>query len=191
MEVQFDPGFVQHMSAFVPNIEYMYSSLSQYKNFNQKKMQFKMYYPKVLNLIKNYMGFYIGCILWAVIIKQEDNAEIMNNLCYGGEYSEKETLSEINFMREYFEQLKKDAKYYMGQNFEVDEDYIKILDVYGEFLKLNEGFVHTSTTNDLKLPENCKNFSKEDIETFKKEIDKVVESGKLAELLKVTKALRY
>ena len=141
-----------------------------------------MYYPKVLNLIKNYMGFYIGCILWAAIIKQEDNVEILNNYCFGGEYSEDETLSEINFMREYFEQLKKDVKYYIGQNFEVDEDYLKILDVYGEFLKLNKGFVDISTTNDLKLPENCK-FSKEDLETFKNEIDKVVENGKIANLI--------
>ena len=143
------------------------------------------------------MGFYIGCIIWAVVIKQENNAEILNNYCFGGEYNEGETLSEVRFIREYFEQLKKDAKYYIGQNYEVDEDYLKILDVYGEFMKINEGFVNTSTTNDLKLPENCENFSKEDIETFKTEIDKVVENGKLAELLLLkdriledTKALR-
>lgn len=183
MEVQFDPGFVQHMSAFVPNIEYMYSSLAQYRNFNQKKIQFKMYFPKVLNLIKNYMGFYIGCILWAEIIKQYDNAGIINNLCYGGEYSEKETLSEINFMREYFEQFKKDVKYYIGQNFEIDEDYLKIIDKYEEFLKVNEGFVKTKTTADIKIPSDLKTLTKDELEIVSKEINKVVENGKMSELL--------
>ena len=106
MGVQFDPGFVKHMSAFVPNIQYVYNSLVQFKNFNQKKMQFKMYFPKIQKLIKDYMGFYVGCILWAIYIKQFDNEEILNNLCFGGEYSDEETLSEVDFMKEYLEQLK-------------------------------------------------------------------------------------
>lgn len=183
MEVQFDPGFVKYMSAFVPNIELMYNSLASYKNFNQKKIQFKMYYPKVQNLIKNYMGFFTGCILWAEVIKQHDNAEILNNYCYGGEYSQDETLSETKFIRDYLEQLKKDAKYYIGQNFEVDEDYIKILDCYEEFLKANEGFVKTKTTNDIKFPNCIKTLSKEDLKIISEEIDKIVENGKIQELL--------
>ena len=63
--VQFDPGFIQHMSAFEPNIEYVYNNLNSFKNFNQKKLQFKMFYPKIQSLLKNYIGFYLGCILWA------------------------------------------------------------------------------------------------------------------------------
>ena len=66
--VQFDPGFIQHISAFEPNIEYVYNTLSTCRNFNQKKMQFKMFYPKIQSLLKNYLGFYLGCILWAVYI---------------------------------------------------------------------------------------------------------------------------
>ena len=102
---QFDPGFVQHITAFVPNIEYIYAGLDRFKNFNQKKAQFRMYYPKIQSLLKNYLGFYLGCILWAVYIKNLDNKPILNNLCYGGEYSEKDTLSEVEFIEEYIEQL--------------------------------------------------------------------------------------
>lgn len=181
MEVQFDPGFVQHMSAFVPNIEYFYSSLAQCSNFNQKKMQFKMFYPKIQSLLKNYIGFYLGCILWAVYIKQFDNAKIMNNLCFGGDYDEKETLLEINFVIEYIEQLKKDAKYYAGQNFEIDETSEQIIRAYKEFLKVNEGFVKTQTTNDVKIPSALK--IPDNLEEINKEIEKVCENGKLHELL--------
>ena len=139
-----------------------------------------MYYPKIQTLLKNYLGFYLGCILWAVYIKQFDNAAILNNLCYGGEYSENDTLGEVDFVKEYIEQLKKDAKYYLGQDFSIDETSLKIIDTYREFLKLNEGFVKTQTTNDLKLP-NLKTPS--DMELIKKEIDKVCENGKIFELL--------
>ena len=127
MEVQFDPGFVKHLSAFVPSIEYIYGTILQYKNFNQKKMQFKMYYPKIQKLIKNYAGFYLGCILWALCIKQYKGAKVLNNLMYGGEYNEKETLSEVNFIDEYINQLVKDAKYYAGITYSPDENILKVI----------------------------------------------------------------
>ena len=97
--VQFDPGFVQHLTAFIPNIEYIYADISRYRNFAQKKQKFKVYYHKILNLLENYLGFYLGCILWAACIKDE-NKPVLNNLCFGGDYSENETLEEVNFARQ-------------------------------------------------------------------------------------------
>ncbi len=180
-EVKFDPGFIQHMSAFVPNIEYVYNSLGQFRNFNQKKQQFKMYYPKIQSLLKNYIGFYVGCMLWAIYIKQFDGAKVLNNLCFGGEYNEKESLSEVDFIKEYTEQLKKDAKYYAGQDFVLDEVSVKIIDAYREFLKANEGFVKTQTTNDIKIPSILK--TPANLKEINKAIEKVCENGKLQELL--------
>lgn len=179
---QFDPGFVQHMSAFVPNIEYIYAGLNRLKNFTLKKNQFKMYYPKIQSLLKNYLGFYLGCILWAAYISQLDEKPILNNLCFGGEYSEKETLSEVDFILDYIEQLKKDVKYYTGQDFTIDENSINILNAYREFLIANKGFVETKTTKDIKLPANLKTPSEKDLEEILSGIEKVIDSGKLYEL---------
>lgn len=179
---QFDPGFVQHMSAFVPNIEYIYAGLNRLKNFTLKKNQFKMYYPKIQSLLKNYLGFYLGCILWAAYISQPDEKPILNNLCFGGEYSEKETLSEVDFIMDYIEQLKKDVKYYTGQDFTIDENSINILNAYREFLIANKGFVETKTTKDIKLPANLKTPSDKDLEEILSGIEKVIDNGKLYEL---------
>ena len=49
---QFNPGFIGHLSAFVPTIEYLYSDLYRVKNFNQKKLKFKAYNNKLQNLIQ-------------------------------------------------------------------------------------------------------------------------------------------
>lgn len=179
---QFDPGFVQHMSAFVPNIEYIYAGLNRLKNFTLKKNQFKMYYPKIQSLLKNYLGFYLGCILWATYISQLDEKPVLNNLCFGGEYSEKETLSEVDFIMDYIEQLKKDVKYYTGQDFTIDENSINILNAYREFLIANKGFVETKTTKDIKLPTNLKTPSEKDLEEILSGIEKVIDNGKLYEL---------
>ena len=180
--VQFDPGFIQHMSAFEPNIEYVYSSLNSCRNFNQKKMQFKMFYPKIQSLLKNYLGFYLGCILWAVYIKSLGEKPITGNLCYGGEFSENETLEEVDFINAYIEQLKKDAKYYLNQDFSIDEESLKVLDAYREFLKVNEGFVKVQTTTDVKLPECLKTPTSKDLQLILEEIEKVIENGKLHDL---------
>ncbi len=180
--VQFDPGFIQHISAFEPNIEYVYNTLNTCRNFNQKKMQFKMFYPKIQSLLKNYLGFYLGCILWAVYIKNLDEKPILNNLCFGGEYSENDTLEEIDFIKKYIEQLKKDVKYYTGQNFSIDSQSLNILDAYRNFLKENKGFVETKTTKDIKLPEGFKTPSEKDLKEILEGIEKVIENGKLYEL---------
>lgn len=180
--IQFDPGFIQHISAFEPNIEYVYNTLSTCRNFNQKKMQFKMFYPKIQSLLKNYLGFYLGCILWAVYIKNLDEKPILNNLCFGGEYSENDTLEEIDFIKKYIEQLKKDVKYYTGQNFSIDSQSLNILDAYRNFLKENKGFVEIKTTKDIKLPEGFKTPSDKDLKEILEGIEKVIENGKLYEL---------
>ena len=180
--VQFDPGFIQHISAFEPNIEYVYNTLGSYKNFNQKKMQFKMFYPKIQSLLKNYLGFYLGCILWAFYIKNLDEKPVLNNLCFGGEYSEKDTLEEVDFIEKYIEQLKKDVKYYTGQNFSTDAESLNILDAYREFLKENKGFVETKTTTDIKLPKGFKTPSEKDLQEILDGIEGVIENGKLYEL---------
>lgn len=180
--VQFDPGFIQHMSAFEPNIQYVYNSLNSCRNFNQKKMQFKMFYPKIQSLLKNYLGFYLGCILWAVYIKSLGEKPIAGNLCYGGDFFETETLEEVDFIKSYIEQLKKDAKYYLGQNFSIDEESIKVLDAYREFLKLNEGFVKVQTTADVKLPASLKSVDEADLKEILVGIEQVIENGKLHEL---------
>lgn len=184
MQIQFDPGFIQHISAFIPNIEYVYQSLAQAKNFNMKKQQFKMFYPKIQSLLKNYIGFYLGCMLWAVYIKQFKEKEILNNLCFGGDYNEAETLSEVDFIINYIEQLKKDVKYYTGNNFSIDSQSLNIISAYREFLKLNEGFVNTKTTDDIKLPTFFK--TPTDYEEINSSIKKVIDNGKLYELFPLT-----
>ena len=140
-----------------------------------------MYYPKIQSIIKTYIGFYLGCMLWALCIKQYKNADILNNLMFGGEYSEEETLSEVDFFRQYLEQFRKDAKYYLGIDLSTDENYIKITDAYREFLKINKGFVNTKTTDDIKIPEILKQPS--DMDLISKEVDRVVENGQLSELI--------
>lgn len=94
----------------------------------------------------------------------------------------KDTLSEVEFIEEYIEQLKKDVKYYTGQNFSIDTESLNILAAYREFLKANKGFVETKTTDDIKLPQSLKTPSEKELAEILEGIEKVIDNGKLYEL---------
>lgn len=178
--VPFDPGFVQHISAIIPNIEYVYRELDKYRNFGQKKNQFKVIFPKLKDLINSYIGFYSGCILWAVVSRSFAGKPILGNFCCDGEYNEQETLQEVNFLIEYLNYLPRDVKYYIGQVYEPDSNDLKILNAYKEFLKANQGFVKVQKTDDLILPDCVGKFV--DTKPILDKVQEVIENGKLFEL---------
>ncbi len=172
--IEFDPGFTIHLSLISRDIESFYYNLNAYQ-FAQKKQQFKAYSGKLLRLIERNIGFYAACVLWADIAKNHPEKLILNNICFGGEYVEEDNVQEVEFVRNYLEQYKKDLKYYVGQNFEIPEIYRAILDDYEGFLKINEGFVKVSKAEDLKLPDSVKSVENE--AELLSQIEAVIESG--------------
>lgn len=183
MGVLFDPGYAKYTSILSLNIGYIYNNINKFKNLGQRKTQFKMYYQKILNLVNNNVAFCLGSMLWAIYIKSLGDIEIINNPCLGDTFDEKEAVEELDYSIEYFEQLKKDAKFYLNLNYEVNLKYLKVLEVYRKFLILNEAFVNTKTTNDIKLPIELKNPN--NIDEIYNKIQEVVKNGNLTDLFEL------
>lgn len=183
MSVLFDPGYAQYTGILSLNMEYIYANINKFKNLGQRKNQFKMYYQKILHFVNNNVAFCLGSLLWASYIKSLGNDEIMNNPCLDGEYNEAEAVEEIDFSKEFFNQLKRDAKYYLNLDYEINPKHLKVLDVYREFLILNKGFINARTTDDIKLPKELK--TPENMEEINKKIQEVVKTGNLADLFEI------
>lgn len=182
--VLFDPGYAQHTTILSIGIEYIYAQINQFKNLGQRKMKFKMMYPQILKMADNNVGFCLGSLLWAVYIKSlGDNIEIEGNPCFGGTYDEAETVEEADYSINFFSQIQKDAKYYLGKDYQVNPQYIKVLELYKEFLTLNFSFVNTKTTGDVKLPNGFKIPDEESLEKIHSKIQEVVSNGELLEML--------
>ena len=179
----FDPGFMQHIQVFSQNVEYAYYTIERYKNFNQKKNCYKMFFPKINSLLNETIGFYLGCLLWAVYIKNKGSMPILNNYCYGGDYSHDVTMEEIHYIENYFERMKKDSKYYTGKEESVNPKLFEILELYKEFLAENEGFTKSQKTDDIKIPSNLKTPPSADLELILDKIEEVVKTGKFSEFL--------
>ncbi len=180
----FDPGFSKILlSSFSYNVELLYLNLLRIKNFGQKKTQFVLTFQKGKSLFDIYLGFYLGCMLWGACLKSMGNEKIEGNPFLGKTYEREQSLEEIHYLKDFVKKFDRDAKYYLGKPFVVDEQKLKILDLYEEFIDANEGFTNTDSTDKIQLAGNLNNVSKEDIEQFKLKIDEVIEKDKLEDLL--------
>lgn len=183
--LEFDPGFAPYILAFRGSVEYLYMDINRFKNLSQKKLKFMQYYKKVLEIFNNNLGFYVGCLMWATYIKTQPKQKILSNNCLGQEYDEEANIADTQFMLQFTELFPRDMKYFLGQNYSFDENYVKLLKVYKEFLVINKGFVESEFNTDIKLPDSVKTENAEDFKAQIEEVLKVQDLSKLLEYLPI------
>lgn len=177
--LEFDPGFAQYILAFQGTVEYLYMDINRFKNLSQKKMKFRQYYKKILEVFYNNIGFYSGCLLWAAYIKTQPKQEILSNHCFGQLYNEDQNISETQYLIRFTELFPKDMKYFLAEEFDFDTKTTKLLKMYKEFLIINKGFTESKYNTDIKLPSDFKPVNPEN---YKDIIDKILKNGDLKEL---------
>lgn len=178
--LEFDPGFGPYIMAFQGTVEYLYLDINRFKNLSQRKMKFRQYYKKILEVFNNNLGFYTGCLMWAAYIKTQKEQPILNNNCLGQQYNEQENVAETDFMLRFVELFPKDMKYFLGENYEFSDSVKIILEAYREFLIINKGFTESKNNTDIKLPAHL---NVKEAENFKEKIEEVIKSGNLSALI--------
>lgn len=180
----FDPGFSKLLlSSFSYNIELLYIDLNRVKNFGQKKTQFILTFQKGKSLFDIYLGFYLGCMLWGACLKSMGSEKIEGNPFIDKEYKREDSLEEINYMKDFVKRFDRDSKYYLGKPFKVDENKLKVLDLYEQFIDGNGGFVNTDTTDKIQLVGKLNELSEQDVKDIYEKIQEVINSNKLEDLL--------
>ena len=190
--VLFDPGYSKYTLPFSQNIDAAYNMILSIKAPYQRKFKFQMVYPQLLKLLEHTISFYLGCLLWATFISKnfKDNPkEILDNHYIGQKIKEDEMLFEVNYAIGYIEKLKKDCKYYLGKTCNLPDDWMQIMQIYKEFLMVNEFLVEAKSSADIKLPLAIKEPSQDDLNKILEQIELVVKSGELKELFKVKKLI--
>lgn len=179
--IEFDPGFAPFILEFRGSVEYLYMEINRFKNLSQKKLKFMQFHKKFIEMFENNLGFYVGCLMWAAYIKTQPQQKILSNHCFGKTYNEAENIIDTQFMLNFTQNYPRDLKYYLGQNYNFDENKIKLINIYQDFLILNRGFVESENNTDIVLPEGL-NLTK--AEEFKSKIESVLETKDLSNLLK-------
>ncbi len=162
-KVKFDPGFAPLVEHFSSNMELCSQILLSIKPLHQKKFKYKVLHQQIIQILKNNVAFYYGCLIWAFSLTQEfkeSPMEIEGNAFLNltdEEIDNYDFFEEIDFITNYLTLLEKDEKYYLGKSTPLPELWIKILNCYKEFVRLNNGFTKVSKTSDIKLPETFSN----------------------------------
>ena len=178
-KVKFDPGIgelVLNLNDFVNNV---YSQLMSFQTIHQKRARFKLYATKIQKYIKNNIAFYLGCLLWAYYIYQNNinsPKEIEGNVFLNMPKEEKEKydyMLQVNFIENYIDCFERDSLYYTGKKIVIPREWKNILELYIEFIELNKGFIDTKYTANIKHKKKIKEVSINlDINSLIKEVIK-------------------
>ncbi len=184
--VKFDPGLGELVIDFNEYVNSVYSQMMSFKTINQKKARFALHVTRIEKYMQDVVAFYYGCLLWAYYISNLPKCDIVGNPFLGMSDEQKDDydyLIQVSFLENYFESFERDVLYYTGKKKQVSEKWIKIIKLYSEFLSLNDGFVNTKSTSDIKIPEQLKNLNI-DID-IKATIEKAISEKSLSSLLAI------
>lgn len=189
--VKFDPGIGDLAVDFNNYINGVYSGLMNLRTIHQKRAKFKLYTAKIENYMKNNIAFYLGCLLWAYYIKNENKTgpkNIEGNVFLYLTEEQKndyDFMIQVNFLENYFDSFERDCLYYTGKKYLIPDEWKQILALYSEFLEKNNGFINTKTTDDIVLPDKLKD---KNIDTdINKLINEAIEKKDLTLLLNIAK----
>lgn len=185
----FDPGFAFFVYPLEESVSALYQEFASIKNPKTRKFKFQMYHSQLVNLVKNNVAFYLGCIMWAKYLKENmpdlkiENNPFLNFDLEKENIGQEEFCFEIDFLINYFEKYNKDCKFYLGKDNKLPENWFEIAKKYKEFLLLNNSFIKTELTNDLVLPSDLGNIIKTTNEENKNIIANALEKQDLTLLL--------
>lgn len=186
--VPFDPGFARYSVMFAPNIESAYSVLNSLNTLHQKKFQFKMFCPQIIKLTESSIAFYLGCLLWATYISKKfinNPKKIDENSYFGKTVTPEDALHEIDYIIFYLKQFEKDCKYYTGKTKDIKPEWSKIIQVYKEFLTINDFLTKAETTADIILPSSLKCPKEDQLDLILQHIEKTLTEGHLEKLFEI------
>lgn len=188
----FDPGFAPHVVHFYPALLAMNDELARIKNFGQKKMRYKVLDKTVQKALQSTLGFWVGCILWGGYIKytnQNAPKEISGNTFLGLSREDIPDFAyqeEFKAMAQYLETFERNAKYYTGASATLPKEYKNILEEYVSFIEINEHFLETRTTADIKIPAKfdfLAQYKDEQLHKLGAKIVEIIAKGDLSEFL--------
>ena len=180
----FDPGFNPILNHFIPVYTEFSNLLASTPKQSVKKKLYLVNAPLVKNSLKSTVGFWKGCILWAVYLKNyfHEPQTIEGNTMQNIDEEEIQFIhAQNNLIENYFKSYSAEVKKYIGIHAELPEIYKEIFEDYKEFTELNNHFSSTKLTSELKLPEKYdKEYSGEELENLFNSIQEIINSKDLS-----------
>lgn len=194
ISVPFDPGFSKISFSFTENIQIILQDYARLKASHQKKFWLTKFEPMIVDFINKSSAFYLGCILWGGFIHfrfENEPKEISGNTTDSlneEELKELDCAIEAKSIIQYIESFNRDCKYFLNRSAKISDFILEILNSYIEFAQINENFVKTKKTNEVKIPKSIahfKNLSEGKLDDLREKIYAAIESNNIENLLEI------
>lgn len=162
--VPFDPGYAEKAFSFIDAIKNTQDCYAQLKSNSQKKIWLPQAEEQVVKIIELNSAFYLGCILWGGFLAnrfKDSPKEIEGNTTLDlseEEKSELDCAADAKAALEYIKTFDRDCKYFLRRGMKIRPIIKEIYENYIEFAELNNQFVKTKTTADIKVPSAVAHF---------------------------------
>lgn len=193
-KIPFDPGFYKLKTSF-PNDAHLYiDNISKLKSKHQINFKLVSFETSILKSIKQFASICLGCVLWGGFIHcryKNNPKEIIGNPAFELAEEDLEKLDhtyEADYILELVENLDKQCRYHLKRPLKSGSEAINILNVYKKFILINNNFINTLSTADVKLPEELNHFyniEEAELEKLKNLIFEIIESGQAEDILKI------
>jgi hypothetical protein len=186
--VPFDPGYAPKAFSFIEAIKTTQDCYAQLKTNSQKKAWLPQAEAQVIKIIELNAAFHLGCILWGGFLAnrfKDDPKEIEGNTTLTLSEEEKRDLdcaAGAKAALQYIKNFDRDCKYFLKRGMKISPKIKKIYESYVEFAELNDNFVNTKTTDDVKTPkaiEHFKNLSNEPLDLLCESIYMIINTDGL------------
>lgn len=192
--VPFDPGFSSISFSFIENITVATQEFIQLKANHQKKFWLAKYEPVIVDFINKSSAFYLGCMLWGAFIHfrfKDSPKEISGNTTLElseAQQQELDCAKEARAILEYIKSFDRDCKYFINRSAKIAPQIKEILENYIEFASINNNFISTKMTSDIKIPKayiHLEKMTEEQLDELCEKIYLVIESKRIEDLLKI------
>lgn len=186
-KISFDPGFSKFASKFPDDAIKYLEEIAALKQNHQRKFAFTNLENQIIPIIKDTTAFYLGCILWGSYVfwkYKTEIAELEGNTTLLLSEEDKNNLNycdEIDYVLKFIEKFEKAAKYYHNRSSRINPQHTKYIEIYKQFVILNNHFKTLQFSNEIKLPAEMSHFeqhSEQKLDDLKQKIYEIINSEK-------------
>lgn len=191
--VPFDPGYNELQSELPADILEHIELLKKSTPKHKIKFELSRLLPHICKSIDAIAAIYLGCVVWGAFLKYYFDTPVKIEGNPAEKLSEEEKQSfdyteELVFVEKLIKELDRDSKYYLGKPLQINKNVKKALESYYNFVKINENFLSTFYTNEIKETEYMKKYSaktKEELENLHNLIKTAIKEQKIYDILEI------
>lgn len=193
-EILFDPGFSQYYPRFDEQI-LEFNNLTSLKSINQRKFKLQIIENNLIKPLNTLSAIYYGCVIYGSLISSKYNSSpylIKDNPVSLMSEKEKEALDltvEPKYVLELYQNFNKSALFHFKRPSKLPERMPECVQLYIEFINLNNHFKELVSSDQIILPEKTRHFkdySKTKLNDIEKNITNIVQSGELEKIFNIS-----